>query len=107
MGNPEKYTAAHWRGIPDRSRGPKKAPASKFKREFARWLDKAPDLTTAEKRVGRFLVEHYNEHHRPHGCAWPSRKYIVEELGHREATVRKATNTLHKRGYIHKVVGGG
>ncbi len=50
-GNLEKYKAAHWRGIPDRSRGPKKAPASKFKREFARWLDKAPDLTPTEKRV--------------------------------------------------------
>ena len=47
---PEVYNLKHWRGLRDRSRGSKNAPAFKYKLEFCRYIDKAPRLSDATKR---------------------------------------------------------
>ena len=104
LSEPEVYNLKHWRGLPDRSRGSKNAPAFKYKLEFCRYINKAPRLSDATKRIGRAIVEHYNE---ARGCAWPSNRYLSEELDKDETTIRRATNLLHERGLIHKTVGGG
>ena len=61
LSEPEVYNLKHWRGLPDRSRGSKNAPAFKYKLEFCRYINKAPRLSDATKRIGRAIVEHYNE----------------------------------------------
>ena len=81
----EKYDLAHWRAVPDRSRGTWARPAAKFKREFAGYINRARDLTATDKLVGRLLVDYYNE---KYGCAWPSTKTFRLLPGRQYASAR-------------------
>lgn len=67
-------------------------------------LNVMPGLTEATRRVAAAIIDHFNKRD---GRCYPSVERIAKLLGIDRATVLRATDRLHRLGYIWKVSHGG
>jgi hypothetical protein len=78
-----------------------------FTRQIFDWLHQVntdDDLTPADVCVALQLTRHFNEDD-DGGRAWPSCKFIGDEIGLSESTVINSVRRLHKHGHLRVVWG--